>query len=100
MTNIVVGLIGLVIGVGIGWLIAQLRASQRVAEATTTAQVATERLEAAEKVTADRDALATQFRALSAQSMADQDERRGEPAQGDRQPRHRPTQTAGTRCLG
>ena len=69
MTNIVVGLIGLVIGlaigVGIGWLIAQLRASQRVAEATTTAQVATERLEAAEKVTADRAALATQFRALS-----------------------------------
>ena len=85
MTNIVVGLIGLVIGlaigVGIGWLIAQLRASQRVAEATTTAQVATERLEAAEKVTADRDALATQFRALSAQSMADQDERSTRAAQ-------------------
>ena len=81
MTNIVVGLIGLVIGVGIGWLIAQLRSSQRVAEATTTAQVATERLEAAEKVTADRDALATQFRALSAQSMADQDERATRAAQ-------------------
>ena len=81
MTNIVVGLIGLVIGVGIGWLIAQLRASQRVAEATTTAQVATERLEAAEKVTAGRDALATQFRALSAQSMADQDERATRAAQ-------------------
>lgn len=48
MTNIVVGLIGLAIGVALGWLIAQLRASQRIAEATSAARVATERLEAAE----------------------------------------------------
>ena len=75
MTNIVVGLIGLAIGVALGWLIAQLRASQRVAEATSTARVATERLEAAEKIATDRDALASQFKALSAQTMADQDER-------------------------
>ena len=30
MTNIVVGLIGLAIGVALGWLIAQLRTSQPV----------------------------------------------------------------------
>ena len=53
MTNIAVGFIGLVIGVALGWLIAQLRASQRVAEATSTARVATERLEAAEKIATD-----------------------------------------------
>ena len=75
MTNIVVGLIGLAIGVALGWLIAQLRASQRIAEATSAAHVATERLEAAEKIATDRDALATQFKALSAQTMADQNER-------------------------
>ena len=34
MTNIAVGLVGLVIGVALGWLIAQLRDSQRVADAT------------------------------------------------------------------
>lgn len=50
MTNIVVGLIGLAIGVALGWLIAQLRTSQRIAEATSAARVATERLEAAEKI--------------------------------------------------
>ena len=65
MTNIVVGLIGLAIGVALGWLIAQLRTSQRIAEATSAARVATERLEAAEKIATDRDALATQFKALS-----------------------------------
>ena len=70
MTNIVVGLIGLAIGVALGWLIAQLRTSQRIAEATSAARVATERLEAAEKIATDRDALATQFKALSAQTMA------------------------------
>lgn len=63
MTNIVVGLIGLAIGVALGWLIAQLRTSQRIAEATSAARVATERLEAAEKIATDRDALATQFKA-------------------------------------
>jgi len=78
MTNIVVGLIGLAIGVALGWLIAQLRTSQRIAEAT---RVATERLEAAEKIATDRDALATQFKALSAQSMADQNERATQSAQ-------------------
>ena len=41
MTNIVVGLIGLAIGVALGWLIAQLRTSQRIAEATSAARVAT-----------------------------------------------------------
>ena len=81
MTNIVVGLIGLAIGVALGWLIAQLRASQRIAEATSAARVATERLEAAEKIATDRDALATLFKALSAQSMADQNERATQSAQ-------------------
>ena len=81
MTNIVVGLIGLAIGVALGWLIAQLRASQRIAEATSAAHVATERLEAAEKIATDRDALATQFKALSAQTMADQNERATRSAQ-------------------
>ncbi|PZA02462.1 DNA recombination protein RmuC [Cutibacterium acnes] len=81
MTNIVVGLIGLAIGVTLGWLIAQLRASQRIAEATSAAHVATERLEAAEKIATDRDALATQFKALSAQTMADQNERATRSAQ-------------------
>ena len=81
MTNIVVGLIGLAIGVTLGWLIAQLRASQRIAEATSAAHVATERLEAAEKIATDRDALATQFKALSAQTMADQNERATQSAQ-------------------
>ena len=81
MTNIVVGLIGLAIGVALGWLIAQLRASQRIAEATSAAHVATERLEAAEKIATDRDALATLFKALSAQSMADQNERATQSAQ-------------------
>ena len=81
MTNIVVGLIGLAIGVALGWLIAQLRTSQRIAEATSAARVATERLEAAEKIATDRDALATQFKALSAQSMADQNERATQSAQ-------------------
>lgn len=81
MTNIVVGLIGLAIGVALGWLIAQLRASQRIAEATSAARVATERLEAAEKIATDRDALATQFKALSAQTMADQNERATRSAQ-------------------
>ena len=81
MTNIVVGLIGLAIGVTLGWLIAQLRASQRIAEATSAARVATERLEAAEKIATDRDALATQFKALSAQTMADQNERATRSAQ-------------------
>ena len=81
MTNIVVGLIGLAIGVALGWLIAQLRASQRIAEATSAAHVATERLEAAEKIATDRDALATLFKALSAQSMADQNERATRSAQ-------------------
>ncbi|NYN59147.1 DNA recombination protein RmuC, partial [Salmonella enterica subsp. enterica serovar Typhimurium] len=68
MTNIVVGLIGLAIGVALGWLIAQLRASQRIAEGTSAVRVATERLEAAEMIATDRDALATQFKALSAQT--------------------------------
>lgn len=81
MTNIVVGLIGLAIGVALGWLIAQLRTSQRIAEATSAAHVATERLEAAEKIATDRDALATQFKALSAQTMADQNERATRSAQ-------------------
>ena len=81
MTNIVVGLIGLAIGVALGWLIAQLRTSQRIAEATSAARVATERLEAAEKIATDRDALATLFKALSAQSMADQNERATQSAQ-------------------
>ena len=81
MTNIVVGLIGLAIGVALGWLIAQLRTSQRIAEATSAARVATERLEAAEKIATDRDALATQFKALSAQTMADQNERATRSAQ-------------------
>ena len=81
MTNIVVGLIGLAIGVALGWLIAQLRTSQRIAEATSAAHVATERLEAAEKIATDRDALATLFKALSAQSMADQNERATQSAQ-------------------
>ena len=81
MTNIVVGLIGLAIGVALGWLIAQLRTSQRIAETTSAARVATERLEAAEKIATDRDALATQFKALSAQTMADQNERATRSAQ-------------------
>ncbi|MSS46720.1 DNA recombination protein RmuC [Cutibacterium sp. WCA-380-WT-3A] len=81
MTNLVVGLIGLIIGVALGWLFAQLRASQRVTEATSAARIATERLEAAEKIATDRDALATQFKALSAQTMADQDERAARSAQ-------------------
>ena len=81
MTNIVVGLIGLAIGVALGWLIAQLRTSQRIAETTSAARVATERLKAAEKIATDRDALATLFKALSAQSMADQNERATQSAQ-------------------
>ena len=81
MTNIAVGLVGLVIGVALGWLIAQLRDSQRVADATSTARVATERLEAAQKLATDRDALATQFKALSAQTMADQNEHAAQSAQ-------------------
>ncbi|MDO4411483.1 DNA recombination protein RmuC [Cutibacterium sp.] len=81
MVNVVVGLVGLVIGLALGWLIAQLRASQRVAEAASTARVAAERLEIVEKAAADRDSLATQFKALSAQSIADQDERAAKAAQ-------------------
>lgn len=80
-TYIVVGVIALAVGLALGWLAARLRTAGQVSEATSAATVAAEKLAAAERLASDRQALATQFKALTADAMTSQEERSTRAAQ-------------------
>lgn len=76
---LVLALVSLAVGLVIGWLAASQRMSAHAGRADSRAEAAQARLEAAEdqlrRTSSDRDALATQFRALSADALAAQDAR-------------------------